>query len=292
MSRPTQSSSPKNIGRAVIVLDGNQSVQFFQCNLPEHSPADIQQNEDWVLVDESLSDTTVTRWYEQQFGPSIEEEFQEFVYAVSHDLKAPLRNIEKFAEVLLKRTEGLETRQVKSLEFIQSGVGLMKRQLDGILEYSRVQSQAAPMQEVALHEVVKRYLQNNSIKIEKETAGVLLKGQGIVWGDEKQLYQWFQKVIENAMQFGGAEKAIEVHIIESDSEVKMTIRDYGLGFSEERIPRICNLFFKFHHDLDLPGLGVGLAVAKRIADRHQAGMIFENASEGGAMVHLIFNKKA
>jgi light-regulated signal transduction histidine kinase (bacteriophytochrome) len=212
------------------------------------------------------------------------EDLQQFAYAASHDLQEPLRIIAGFSQLLSRRYSGkIDKDADEFIHFIVDGAERMQALIEDLLEYSRVHTRAGAMAPVDLREVLKYSMDNLKMSIEESGAAVHVGELPIVTADKRQLTQLFQNLLHNAIKF----KAQEPPEITVSSQLRggewlVVVRDNGLGVDAEYAERIFEVFKRLHSRGEYPGTGVGLAICKRIVERHKGRIWVEPAPGGGS----------
>ena len=212
-------------------------------------------------------------------------ELEQFAYVSSHDLKEPLRMINAYTELLLRRTPlGDDPHAQRAAGFIRSGVQRMENLLADLLSYSRIvhQEQAAS-QPADLNVVLCETLTMMEGSIQDAQAHVTFDPLPIVMGDDMQITQVFQNLLSNALKYRAREARPEIHISAARVGDRWTIsvRDNGIGFDPQYAERIFGLFKRLHKDA-YPGTGLGLAICQRIVERHGGRIWAESAPGKGA----------
>ena len=215
-------------------------------------------------------------------------DLQDFTHVVSHDLQEPLQLILAFAERIRTKTETqLDERVLQYLERIVSSAGRMQELIDGLLLYSRVTTRAQEFVKVDLAGVVRDVLADLEVKIEQLGAEIKIESLGMIEADPLQMRQLFQNLIGNALKYANHEKTPEVTIsaryrpsdFGSGQMFEIVIQDNGIGFNENFSEQIFGIFQRLHGRSQYKGTGIGLAVCKKIVERHH-GTIYA-ASEVG-----------
>jgi len=211
-------------------------------------------------------------------------DLEHFAYAVSHDLREPLRMILSFTELLLDSFgQELDETQRHYYEFVTEGGKRMNELLMGLLEYSLVGRKENTLMTVGLERAMLASQANLGVLIEETGTSITHEGLCDVIGDEVQLMQVFQNLISNAIKFRRPDVAPEVHIsaeVLKEKFVRVKVRDNGIGIAPEHTDRIFKIFQRLHRREDYPGNGVGLALVQRIIERHGGHVMVE--SEPGA----------
>lgn len=215
-------------------------------------------------------------------------ELEQFAYVASHDLQEPLRMVASFTQLLAKRYRGqLDADADEFIGFAVDGSTRMQRLLNDLLAYSRVGTRSKPFVMVECDSVLSDALDNLKPAIEESGAIITHEPLPIVRGDEVQLTQLFQNLIANAVKFHGHEP-LQVHISAQlqDGDWVFAVRDNGIGIAPEQQERIFLIFQRLHHRSEYPGTGIGLALCKRIVERHGGRIWVESEVGKGAMFYF------
>lgn len=212
------------------------------------------------------------------------EDLRQFAYAASHDLQEPLRAVGGFVRLLQQRYQGrLDDTADEYIAFAVGGVSRMQRLIDGMLSFSAVGSHAAPFRPVDANEVVDEAVANLDAAIGEHHAEVTRDDLPTVTADRTQLMQLFQNLIGNAIKFHGRQPP-RVHVAcrRTERDWVFEIRDNGIGIPAKYAEQVFGLFRRLHDSESYPGTGVGLAVCKRIVERHGGRIWFDSEPGKGA----------
>jgi len=198
------------------------------------------------------------------------EELQQFAYVASHDLQEPLRMVSSYTQLLVRRYgDKLDGDAKEFMEFIVDGAARMKQLIEDLLAFSRVGTRGRDFQKVASGAALSKALAN--LRGAQDASGAVVTHDAMpeVLADSVQLTQLFQNLLGNAMKFHGAE-APRIHVgAESREQVWVfTVRDNGIGLDPQYADRIFMMFQRLHNKAEYPGTGIGLAICKKIAERH------------------------
>ncbi len=225
-------------------------------------------------------------------------ELEQFAYVASHDLQEPLRTISSYLQLLKRRYQGkLDSNADEFIGFAVEGSKRMQQLINDLLLYSRVQTRGNPFNLTDCEAVIKKALANLQLAVLEGQARITHDPLPDVLGDEIQLVQLFQNLIGNAIKYHGpASPAVHVWSRRVDNRVlpvtgpgeswQFSIRDNGIGIAAEHYDRIFQIFRRLHTRDEYPGTGIGLAVCKKIVERH-GGQIWVDSIVGqGSTFHF------
>ncbi len=232
-----------------------------------------------------VQDITERKEYERKLEAS-NERLEQFAYAASHDLQEPLRMVSKYLQLIERRYEDeLDDDGQAFIEFAVDGAERMKEMIDGLLEYSRVETKGEPLEPVGLDDIFEETVADLGMKVEESDAKIIVESLPRVRGDTSQLRQVFQNVLENAIEYSGEEPPrIRVSADRNGSNWTISIRDEGIGIDPDDHERIFEVFNRLHSYEEHDGTGIGLALCKRIVERHGGEIWVESNSADGSTV--------
>ncbi|MGB9978383.1 PAS domain S-box protein [Methanobacterium sp.] len=231
-------------------------------------------------VDSILSvshDITELKNTEEQLKETVMElqrsnkELESFAYITSHDLQEPLRTIASYAQLIERRYKGkLDTDADEFIEYMVDGSRRMKNMIQGLLDYSRVGTKGNEFKEFNAGTALNHALGNLETSISEINAEITSDELPVIFADESQIVRVFQNLIGNALKFRKEGVTPKIHISSNkkDKEYVFSVRDNGIGMDEQYCDQIFEVFKRLHAIGEYEGAGIGLAIVKRIIDRH------------------------
>ena len=199
------------------------------------------------------------------------EELQSFAYITSHDLQEPLRTIASYAQLIKRRYEGqLDQDADEFIDFMVNGASRMKNMIQGLLDYSRVGTQGHEFKEFKSEYALNYALTNLQSAINENNAEITYDKLPTIFADKNQIVSVFQNLIGNALKFqkDGLKPEIHISANKKDKEYVFSVRDNGIGIEKQYTHHIFEVFKRLHAIDEYKGAGIGLAIVKRIIDRH------------------------
>lgn len=209
------------------------------------------------------------------------QELEQFAYIASHDLREPLRKINSFTELLAERYRGkLDGKADKYIGYITDGVDRMQQLIQDLLTYSRVGRHELVLEMTDLGELLDRTLMDLSEAIATENAAIVVEKLPQVAVNPVQIRQLFQNLIANGIKFRRRESPrIEINAKLEGEVWIVSVCDNGIGVEAQYAERIFAIFQRLHTREEYPGTGIGLAVCKKIVERH-GGRIWMESTPG------------
>jgi len=217
-------------------------------------------------------------------------QLENFAYIASHDLKAPIRSVISFAQ-LLKNNVGqtLEEKNARFLDIIISASTNMQVLIDDLLSYSRINTQAIEFEEVDMQKLLKHLLIeiNQSIADVNGIVNIIALPEKLV-ADASRLRQIFQNLIMNAMKFykEGDTPLVEINSKEEHDRFVFSVKDHGIGIEPQYLREIFMMFKKLHSENKYKGTGIGLSICKKIVEQHNGDIWVESTLGEGATFYF------
>jgi len=216
------------------------------------------------------------------------QELEQFAYISSHDLQEPLRMVSSYLQLLERRYQGrLDADADEFINFATGGAARMQSLIKALLQYSRITTRGGPFEPTDCNEVLQQTLMSLEREIDDSGAKVSFSTLPTVVADGMQLIQLFRNLISNAIRFRG-EQPLEISLgaERKNSEWQFSIQDNGIGIESEYFQYIFTIFQRLHGGDRYPGTGIGLALCKKIVERHGGRIWVESEPGQGAIFYF------
>ena len=247
------------------------------------SPLDSDEG---IVVTAAIRDISARKATEAALLQKVEElkrsneELGQFAYIASHDLQEPLRMVASYTQLLARRYKGrLDKDADEFIGFAVDGASRMQQLIQDLLDYSRIGTKGRDLIETSSEVALQQALRNLRGAIEESHALVTHDPLPLVLADPMQLSQLFQNLIGNAIKYQKTGAVPEVHISagrNGDPKWTFSVRDNGLGIDPQYFERIFGMFQRLHKRDEFAGTGMGLAICKKIVERHGATISVES----------------
>ncbi|MCF0074664.1 PAS domain S-box protein [Dyadobacter sp. CY261] len=219
----------------------------------------------------------------------VNRELEQFTAIVSHDLKEPVRTVRSFLHLMdmhvnQQKYELLKPNIGKSIQAAQR----MQELIDNLLDYSQISKVGLQQQELTVDDLIGEAMQNLTDAIAHSGAQISVASSvKSLYGDRLQLVQLFQNLLANAIKFtNGSAPRVDVRCWAENGHVRFVVEDNGIGISSQNLEKIFEIFRRLHFTSQYPGTGVGLAVCKKVVERHRGKIWAESEQGGGASFHI------
>lgn len=236
----------------------------------------------------------------QQLQGALEElnrsnvELEQFAYIASHDLQEPLRMVASFTQLLQRRyKDSLDQEAQEFIQFAVDGAQRMQLLLNDLLIYSRVNREKTPFELINAEDILESVLNNISLTIKEKHVIITHDPLPTIYGNKIQLIQLLQNLLLNSIKFQPKNQRAQLHIsaILKGKQWLFSVRDNGIGIAEEYLNKIFIIFKRLHARADYEGTGIGLAVCKKIVERHGGRIWAESEVGKGTTVYFTLPKK-
>ena len=287
------------IARAVFAILAGENIQRYETQ---------RLRKDGTLVDVTMTVSPILDAAGGQVGASVvahditerklaeragelarsNAELEEFAHVVSHDLREPLHNVASYVQLLAKDYQGkLGADADEYIRYVLDGAAWMQTLIDDLRAYSRATAQPKAIEPVDFGSVVSQAIANLSTAIDEHRATVTYEPMPTVAAAAGAMTQVFQNLIENALKFRGQEPpTVHVGVKRGAGDWVFSVRDNGIGIDPEHSRKIFMIFHRLHNRREYPGSGIGLAVCKKIVERHGGRIWVESEPGRGATFYF------
>lgn len=215
----------------------------------------------------------------------------QFATIVAHDLRAPLRTISGFGELLLKKWDDRSSPEEKQyMGFLQGAIKRMDQLIVDLLAYSRVSSEVQSFEKIDMRQIVDEIAIDLKATIAEADTQLEIGSLPTIEGDRTQLRQLFQNLVQNALKFRHPKRKPHIKIYSERSQLgeqqafRVIVEDNGIGFDQAHATRIFQVFKRLHTEEEYEGSGIGLAICKRVVERHHGQIIAQGIPGKGASI--------
>lgn len=232
------------------------------------------------------------------------KELEQFAYVASHDLQEPLRMVASYLQLIERRyKKNLDDDAIEFIGYAVDGANRMKNMINGLLEYSRVQTRTRDFEVIDMELILNNVMQDLQVQIEERKALITHDKLPCVMGDASQIQRLLQNLIANAMKYCERE-APRIHVsVESLEQTSLelpegtpkcgwifSVSDNGIGIDNQYLDRVFQLFQRLHTRQEYPGTGLGLSLCKRIIERHGGNIWVRSMLDRGSTFYFVMEK--
>jgi PAS domain S-box-containing protein len=285
--RSAEDALAQQIGTGIELIGRRKNGSEFPLELML-SPLESAEG---ILVTAAIRDITTRKKGEADLLNKVEElnrsneELGQFAYIASHDLQEPLRMVASYTQLLSRRYKGkLDSDADDFIAFAVDGAGRMQRLIQDLLTYSRVGTKGQDLLETSSEEALQHALINLRGSIEASGAQVTHDPLPTVAADEMQLIQLFQNLVGNAIKYQSpGVPTVHISAIQNGSKKWIfSVKDNGLGIDPQYFEKIFGMFQRLHKREEFAGTGIGLAICKKIVERHGGSISVESQPGQGS----------
>lgn len=220
-------------------------------------------------------------------------ELEAFTYSASHDLRSPVRHVLSFADLTRRAmAKAQPEKALQHVDVIQQSALRMNALIDGMLSLSRVGSQTLCAQVVDLDALVRQGQQDVRLEFPERPVRWELGDLPPVWGDPPMLQQVMTNLMSNAVKYSSTREVshVKVWVETREHEWMVSVQDNGVGFDANYAEKLFGVFQRLHPQREIEGVGVGLAIVRRILMKHRGRVFAESSGDGGATFRFTLPK--
>jgi signal transduction histidine kinase len=223
----------------------------------------------------------------------VNNELEKFAYVASHDMQEPLRTITSYIQLLQSKLNGkLDSEATEFMDFVTSASLRMRKIIVDLLEYSRIGRSERPFEEVNCRKVLDEVLANLKKSIDDNAAQIEIDEMPVIQANYMQMVQLFQNLLGNAIKFkSNRSLCIKVSAREFQEHFEFSIEDNGIGIQQIYEDRIFEIFQRLHTIDKYSGTGIGLAICKKITERHDGRIWMTSTIDQGSVFYFTIRKR-
>ncbi len=283
----------KVVRNVVMGIFNSQKENYNWINInatPLFKPGDNKPFQVYI----TFEDITETMKAHKLLNDTLDElkrsntELEQFAYVASHDLQEPLRMVSSFTQLLERKyKDSLDAEGLEYINFAVDGAQRMQLLINDLLAYSRVHTKGEKFEDVQLDKVFDDVLFNMEIPIEENNAIITTESLPVISADYSQMVQVFQNLISNAIKYRGQETPqIHVSSQKQDYHWQFSVKDNGIGINPDYYEQVFQIFRRLHTRDEYEGTGIGLAITKRIIERHDGNIWLESKPGEGSIFYF------
>jgi len=272
-------------------VDGSTLIMEAGIDITDQKKSQAALRAAHVELEKRVEERTTELHHKTEELERSNRDLETFAFAASHDLQEPLRMVTSFAQLLSQRYGGkLDEDADKYIRIVTDGAGRMNTMITDLLQFSRIQSRGALFGSVDLNQSLRDALANLAITIKETSTRVTSDPLPVITGDASQLTQVFQNLIGNSMKYHRASEPPVIHVgitaVEPGNKTQLYVRDNGIGIDPKHFEQLFIPFHRLHAWDKYPGTGIGLAMCKKIVERHGGRIWVESEQGKGSTFHF------
>jgi len=285
---------PMGIGLDLVAARRDGSTIPVEISL---SPFEFEERECAIAIVRDVTETRRLGRELKHFNQELKrsnEELEQFAYVASHDLQEPLRMVTGYTQLLKRRyADKLDHEANEFIDYAVDGVKRMQALINDLLAYSRLSSRGKAFEQVDMNDVIRQVRATLRLAIEDAGAQVACGPLPTFIGDRSQLTQLLQNLLSNSLKFRreGVVPSIDVSAIRDGKHWRFAVADNGIGIDAAYAEKIFVIFQRLHTREKYPGTGIGLALCKKIVERHEGKIWFESVLGGGTTFFFTVSAK-
>jgi len=203
-----------------------------------------------------------------------------FSNMMTHDIKAPLRNIKGFSSILEKRLTGLSPTDTEMFSFITQGVDALQKLIDNLLNYSKFSVDNYTLKEVDLEQLIDKLLLTFNYDIDNKNVVIVKSNLSEIHGHEESLFLVFQNLISNAIKYQPKDESHQplieiIQTVEQDKNI-VFVKDNGIGIDKQKFEEVFMPFKRFHNSSEYEGTGLGMSIVNKVIEKHNGEIAIQS----------------
>jgi signal transduction histidine kinase len=222
---------------------------------------------------------------------SANKELEQFAYVAAHDLQEPLRTINNFVGLFVKKYGKTSAESEKYAGFIQNATSRMQNIIKDLLDYSTIKTNQ-PFHIIDLNEILKKVTAEMNHFIKENKAEIISTRLPVLNGNAIEMKRLFQNLLSNAIKFHkeGVIPQVKIHAEEKETEYLFSFKDNGIGIEKQYLGKLFTIFQRLHTASEYPGTGIGLAICKKVVDLHGGRIWVESDPNKGSTFYFTIAK--
>ncbi|MES2858546.1 MAG: ATP-binding protein [Pseudomonadota bacterium] len=289
LMRPDGEVVPTQMAMQSLGAEGDHGIVAVVTDLTEIKRMETQLRTHQERLEREVQARTASLQVANDSLEAANKDLESFSYSVSHDLRAPLRAIDSFSQILLEEySPVLDAEGQRVLRTVRRNTGKMEELIEDILAFSRAGRRELVLTDVDVASLCREIVGELLSSIPGRRIDVRIGELPSAHADAAMLRQVLVNLLSNAIKFTGTREQAEIDITGSASadQVTYSIRDNGVGFNPDYAHKLFGVFQRLHSDSEFPGTGIGLAIVKRVIDKLDGRVWAEGQLDRGATFHI------